>query len=172
MLNAESLKTEILDEIANLIDADEALQKLGVVISEYFKNNAEISFMWIATNPVGGAPDPTTSANGSILSVAFSLTPSHEIDSSASKAHFESECNSALSLAQFNITDAGFSTAPAVFGSVLPLSLSIPETDNSNEAILGLSESIVDWLKSQIPASPVSGTHGVYVGTGTVISIN
>lgn len=173
MLNASDLKSAIFAEIANLTDAGTALQKLGNAIANYVKVNAEISFSWIAVNPVGGAPDPTTSAAGAITSMAISLTPSYgTVDHNVAQAHLQDECNAALSISVYNITDAGFSTAPAAFGIVIPLLLSLPQTSDSDAAIGELAANIVDWIKSQVPALPVPGTHGAFVGAGTVISIS
>jgi len=173
MLNATALKNAILSEIANLTDAGTALQKLGTAIGDYIASNAVVAFTWVAVNPVGGAPDPVASASGGITTMTVALTPAYGVvDHNVAQAHLETECNAALSLALYNITDAGFSTAPVVFGVVDSLNLTVSKTSDSDIAIGELAENIIDWIKSQKPVAPCAGTHGVFVGTGTVLSIS
>lgn len=171
MLDAGTLADKMKNAVAGKTDAVDALAALSSAISEYIVENAVINFSWIAVNPVGGAPDPITSAAGSFTSMPIVLTPSGVTDYEQSQAQFSSQCDSGFSASQYNITDAGFSTTPAVAGTSIPLTLSIPETNSYDEAMSALASNIVDWIKQQVPTIPVSGTHGVYVGAGSVISI-
>ena len=170
MLNASSLATEMKNAVGGKTDAIDALSSLSTAISEYIKSNAVITFSWIAVNP-SGVPDPMTSASGAFTSVKIVLTPSGTDNYQQSQSQFSSQCDAGLSASMYNITDAGFSSSPASPGTTIPLALSIPETNSYDEAMNALASDIVDWVKQQIPSVPVSGSHGAYVGVGSVVSI-
>lgn len=170
MLNANSLAADMKNAVNNKTDASLALQSLSSAISDYVKTNAQIMFNWVAVSPTG-VPDPVTVASGRFSMFPVTLTPSGTSDYQASQQQFASQCNSGFSLSVYNITDAGFSTAPAIAGTSIPLVLSIPETADFDTAINTLASNIVDWIKQQILSVPVSGSHGVYVGAGLATSI-
>lgn len=170
MLNANSLAADMKNALNNKTDASLALQSLSSAISDYVKTNAQIMFNWVAVSPTG-VPDPVTVASGRFSVFPVTLTPSGTSDYQASQQQFASQCDSGFSSSVYNITDAGFSTAPATAGTSIPLVLSIPETADFDTAINTLASNIVDWIKQQILSVPVSGSHGVYVGAGLATSI-
>ena len=173
-LVAADLQDEMLAATLDKDPAADAMSDLGTAIADYIKANAVVNFGWIATNPgPPPAPDPVTTAAGEITVFVVTLTPSGATEQPAAITALEGELIIGMTAALYNITDAGFSTATGAMASSPGLStLSINVSgDDRDAAFIQMAINIVTWVQAQVPAAPCVGSHGVFIGAGTVTGI-
>jgi len=170
-LVAEDLKDELITALDNIdyenIEPEERAAEgnkvMGNVISDYFKNNAEITFSWVAQDPQG-VPDPVTTTKGEMLSLPKDfLTPSLKDNNLAAMAALETKLQIGLVPISYNVTEAGFVTSAQVMVALPVLNINMSETDDRQIAFTDLANSLVDWMKTVIPIVPCLGIHGVYI---------
>lgn len=146
--------------------------KLSEIINEYVVDNASLTFSWTATNPGTGAPDPIVSTTGEFLTFTVSITPSGITDPSLAQSALATQMGTSVLTSTYNITATGFITTPAAIGTLSsPISFNINSTE-PEQALLQLSTDIINWIKAFVLATPCAGTHGVYVGSGSVTAIS
>lgn len=167
MLTPSAL-VSILLALPPVTDPVTANQQVANAISAYVIANADVNFAWAAT--LGPTADPVTTATGKIIAFPLTLTPSGITTYPASVANLSTQITAKWLLATYNITAPGFLTSPVPVGAAAPLVLNI--TGNTIATAMTLfATQIINWIKGQTPASPVSGTRAPYSGTGTIVSI-
>jgi len=156
--------------------ADDALSALGDAISGYITDNAQINFSWVGiSTSVPPVTDPVATATGEILGLSFKLTPSSATSQADAISHLKDELVTGLSAALYNITDAGFTTAPQSMSLSPGISnLNITISGNDRDDALGqLADCIVTWVKAQAPTVPVMGSHAAFLappGAGGMVT--
>jgi hypothetical protein len=173
-LIASNLKDSIKNDLQGKGTASDALSALATTVATYIKDNAVVNFGWVAAlaNPPF-TPDPIVVASGGIIALSFTLTPSMATTQTDAMTAIKTQFIAGLSLGTYNITDAGFTTSPGLLSTsptINTLSFSISGTDQDT-ALLQFATGIINWVKAQVPITPCSGTHGTFVGVGTVVSI-
>jgi hypothetical protein len=138
--------------------------------------NAQINFSWNGIQP-GPTPvtDPKVTTTGEILGLSFQLTPSLATSQAEAINHLKSELITGLTAAQYNITEAGFTTVPMSMSTSPGInSLNISISGNDRDAALGqLANDIVTWITAQLPTGVIMGSHGLFVapaGTGGMVT--
>ena len=169
-LSKDGLKTVLLGASEGQSDGSVALSNMAGDMSAYIIDNAVISFSWVATNPSNGSPDPQTTVTGEIISLIISLTQSGADNQPSAMTYLANEITTSFQVGSYNITESGFSTTSAIMSDIPALSINFSATDR-DDAFDKLATQIIDWITSYIPASVCSGTHGVYVGVGTPVSV-
>jgi len=173
-LIASELKDNLISELNGVDNANDALSLLGDTISTYIVENALINFAWVAANP-SGTPDPVVVAQGEIVSLQITLTPSLADNSAQAFTHLIAEVTTSFALGTYNITDDGFVTSPGSLStspSIGVFSINV-DADNQEDALLQLAQAFITYIQNQIPTAPCSGVRiGIYTGTGTVVSIS
>lgn len=172
MLVAEDLKDLLISNLDGITDATLALSTVSSTISTYIKDNAEISFSWVASNP-SGDPDPTITAQGEIVSLDIEITPSLADNQASAFVILTTQVTTTTALGIYNITDTGFVTSSGSLSSspsIGAFTLVVSGTDQE-AAMLQFAQAFVDYIILQLPTSPCSGTHGTYTGIGTITSI-
>lgn len=170
---ASDLRDAISASILNQTQSSVALQLLGDTIASYILENNEVLFSWVATDPEQ-LPDPTIVANGKLQNITFTLTPSGLSTQATAIPYLEGEFIAGLSASTYIITDSGFSVSPGATSSsptITTLNLIVSGTERQ-EVLLQFASKIINWVKAQVPTAPCSGSHGKYVGAGTVTSIS
>jgi hypothetical protein len=180
-LDSDALKRKLLEATDGKTDATEALSALGDTAASYIQDNAEVSFSWTAVG-VGSPPpaDTITSANGTISGLAFDLSPVLGItDPAPAGLHaLQNAFISGLTKAEYNITDAGFTTKAASMGtspslSALTIGTALQGIDSRDGAYSEMAKAIVDWVILQKPVGPVAGSRvETYTGSGLVTGIS
>jgi hypothetical protein len=173
MLNYNALKDKLLSDLNNITDTTQAMQKLGLSLQEYFLQNTDFKFSWIAFSS-NGVPDPITTASGKFISLQILLYPSYTIDHDVAIKTLQNSLIVAFTGAFYTITDPGFSVSPGSFASsplLQNLKINISNTTDRDIAMMDLSKSLIDWIKMQAPTQSVIGSHGIYIGSGNVIQI-
>jgi len=173
MLDYNALKNKLLTDLNNITDPTQAMQKPGQSLQEYFLQNTDFKFSWIAFSP-NGVPDPVTTANGKFVSLQILLYPSYATDHNVAMEILRNNLIVSFTGAFYSITDPGFSVSPASFASsplLGNLQINISNTTDRDIAMMDLSKSLIDWIKMQSPTQPVVGSHGIYIGSGNVIQI-
>ena len=176
-LSADILKTKIKDAIEGMhSSAGDALSMLGDTLSSYIMENAQINFSWNGIQPATPpVPDPKVTTTGEIMGLSFQLTPSLATSQAEAINHLKSELITGLTAAQYNITEAGFTTV-AMSMSTSPgiSSLNISISGNDRDAALGqLANGVVTWITAQVPTGIILGSHGAFVapaGTGGMVT--
>ncbi len=176
-LSASALKDEIKKAIEGIdSSAGDALSAMGDAIAGYLMENAQINFSWNGIQP-GSPPvtDPKVTTTGEIMGLSFSLTPSMATSQAGAIEHLKNELIAGLSAAQYNISEAGFTTSPQSMGTSPGINgLSIAISGNERDAALGqLADGIVTWVKAQVPTGVVLGTHAAFAapaGTGGMVT--
>lgn len=174
-LVATELRDLLIENLSDKQTASEANTELGNTISNYVKDNAEVSLTWVAALPAAPfTPDTVVSASGKILTLSLPLIPSLLTEQTSAILALKTQFITNFALATYNITDSGFVTSSGLLGSaptISTLNLSI-SGDNQSNALLQLASNIIDWIKLMIPATPCSGTRILtYTGVGAVVSI-
>lgn len=173
-LVATALRDDMLAATLNKDPAATAMSDLGTAIADYIKSNALVNFAWVATNPAPpNNPDPQTTATGEITVLVTVLTPSGATGQPAAIAALRGELIVGMTAALYNITESGFITVAAAMSSSPSLSalVIVVSGDDRDAAFLQLANDIVTWVKAQVPTAPCAGSHGVFVGAGTVTGI-
>jgi hypothetical protein len=172
----EDLAKEMMSAMAGCGEREAALNKLAHAIQEYVKGNAQFMFAWAAANPAGVA-DPVLMARGGFLglTVAFNLfKAAAPLDAQTAFALMGQDLVKSFSMATYNITDQGFGTSPGVLSSspsIAALKLTSSGEDKREGAFNHMAAEIVDWLTTQVPATPCTGTHGAFTGAGSVTKV-
>lgn len=176
-LLATSLKSALEAATEAVDNVDDALTSLGDAIADYVKDNAVVNYGWVAVNPAG-APDPVVAATGEITVFEVSLSVIKSASGAPAPAGIilmQTALITSMTAGLHNITQSGFVTVPSPMASSPSLALlsfaGVQGKDNRSDAYTELSNAIVTWVKAQVPTMPVAGTHGVFVGTGTLVSI-
>ncbi len=173
-LVSSALKSDMLAATLDKDPAAAAMIDLGTAIADYIKANALVNFAWIATNPgPPPVPDPVVTATGEIVTLSFSLTPSGATEQPAAITALQGELIIGMTAALYNITQSGFSTSPGAMASspsLATLSISL-SGDDRDIAFQQLADNIVTWVKAQVPTAPCAGSHGAFIGAGTVVTI-
>lgn len=154
-------------------------------VGTYLTSNLDVNFAWVATNPAGGAPDPVTTATGSVTATTPLALVSTVLENCSSSQevwdHVASQLQLWFSTCTYTITDAGFAVTPAVIGaigspSLTPFGRGLNEGETMTAyiqaAFAHVMGDIISWVTSYVPVTPCSGTHGVYVGVATVTSLS
>lgn len=163
-----SALVSILLALPPAVDPVIANQQVADAIKNYVISNAVVNFAWVAT--LGPASDPVTTAVGSIVAFPLTLTPSGITVYPASVNDLGTKITAKWLLATYNITAPGFACAPSPVSAAPPLALTI--TGNTQATAMTLfATQLINWIKSQTPSAPCSGSHGPYTGAGTVASI-
>ena len=175
-LVAADLKDKIKAATEGKTVAAEAMTAMGNAIADYVKANAEIAFGWIgALTVIPFTPDPVTTPKGKIISLTFSLTPSMATTQTDAFLILSSQLILGLTAAMYNITDPGFVTSPGSMATsptiAIPVVITVSGSDRDS-ALLQFSDSIINWIKMQIPLGPISGTHAAYTGVGIATGIS
>ena len=172
-LVAADLKDKIKAATEGKTVAAEAMTAMGNAIADYVKANAEIAFGWIGA--LTGIPDPVTTPKGKIISLTFSLTPLMATTQTDAFLILSSQLILGLTAAMYNITDPGFVTSPGSMATsptiAIPVVITVSGPDRDS-ALIQLSNSIINWIKMQIPLGPISGTHAAYTGVGIATGIS
>ncbi len=145
---------------------------LGIAIGSYIVSNAELDYDWTGVNTVAPFDTENIPTTGEILTHSISLTLSEATAPVEGLTHLASEITTGIRSATYNITAPGWSTAPLPCSDIPDLALSIDGTDIRESAFSQLASQICDWIWAYAPAAPNAGSHGTYVGTGTVSAIN
>jgi hypothetical protein len=156
--------------------AGDALFALGDTISNYIMENTQINFSWNGIQPgPTPVPDPKVTTTGKIMGLSFQLTPSLAISQAEAINHLKNELITGLNAAQYNITEAGFTTAPQSMSTSPGInSLNITISSNDRDSALGqLANHVVTWIKSQVPTGALIGSHGAFTapaGAGGMVT--
>lgn len=171
---AADMAVYILSQMAGVSSAEDANERFGNSAATYIKDNAEITFSWVAALPYPPyTSDPQTQATGEIVFLEFNITPSYTNTKESAHNHLKTQLISGMMNAMYNITEAGFSTTQASMSSSPTINNLILEANGSTpmDAMTEMCQSIIDWVKQLAPVAPCAGSHGSYVGNGTVIQI-
>jgi hypothetical protein len=176
-LIAVNLKNQIISDLAGITNANTALTILGNTLSTYIKTNAVISFSWNGIQPPS-IVDPVIQTTGRITVLTFILTPSSATTQVAAFTTLKSQLIAGLTVAQYNITAAGFVTTPALMStspSLSNLTFNVSGT-TQDDAMLQFATGIINWIQAQAPTQKILGAHGVFTAPtgigGTVVSIS
>lgn len=175
MMNANDMAMYILQQMQGIMDANQANQRYGQAVSDYIKNNAELLFSWTAALPDPPyTPDPVTQATGKIIQLNIIMQPSYATTVAAAQNYMRNQFIAGMTLAMYNITQPGWTTTPASMSSSLNLNnLTIaPAGSTAMDVHVSVCTQIINWVKQLAPTAPCAGTHGSYVGSGTVIAIS
>ena len=114
---------------------------LGEKIANYIMGNAVIDFSWVAVlPPPASTPDPIIVAKGEILSLII-LTPPSMATTFNDMVGLTTAIRLGFTIGTYNITDAGFSTTPALFGATPPLTIDMMGGEETITKIdLGLTD--------------------------------
>ena len=173
-INAQDLADTIKSELNGADNAPDANLSLGTAITNYFKDNTEFTFAWTAalTSPPY-TPDPTVTASGKFIILNVICTPSGASEASTAMTLFASQIMAGFIGSIANITDGGFSTSPTPLSSAALISSLVINVSggNQDDALLSLATQLVNWVKTLIPTTPCSGSHGAYVGIGVCTQV-
>ena len=173
-LNTNDLKDTMKDSVNNLTDSSAAMTALGNAIANYILNNIEFVFAWTATNSVSPYDVENTTPSGEMITLIITLSPSGSTDSSTSLSQFGSQITTGIQSGTLNITEAGYTTTPVTWSNIPVLSISMNQETTPDAAFLSISNQIIDWLtdSGNKPSASCAGSHGTYVGAGTVSSVS
>ncbi len=174
----DDLKIKMIDAASGGEDKNEIFDKIGTAVQDYVIENTEILFSWIALGPPpASAPDPMVVAKGGfdMLEIKFDTFKASEFETGDDAFNvIAQDLILSFTTATYNVTDAGFSTAPQVFGSspnIANLQLA-PEGGNKDAAFGIWADKIITYIKSQVLTVPCAGSHGAFTGTATVTTIS
>jgi hypothetical protein len=171
-LSIDGLKTAMMNATNKKTNGVEALTDMGNAIADYLKEEAVVSFSWTGTNTVSPYDNEKQTPEGDITSITISLTQSNKTSSSGALSHLADEITAGVKTAQYNITETGYTTTPAVMSDVTSLSLSIDGTSDFNSAYQQLAQQIYNWITGYVPAAPCAGSRLTYSGKGTPSGIS
>ena len=180
MLNPQTLASTLINAFRNstngISSASDALDVLGKELTKYITDNIEIKASWTAfTTSSPPAKDPMTLVDCKLEGLNIVLTPSNSSNSSESFLVLKNQLINAFSVATIIIKDASFSTSPAAVGTspgLNSLILTSSGANNQQDAFSNLTSSIITWVKTLIPTTPLAGNHGSFVGQGLVTLIS
>lgn len=147
------------------ISASSAHVLFSEALEEYLESDCVVTYSWAAVDGIGN-PDPTTSFTAKPTWVDFSVSTPSDLEDWASKITAE------VYTAVIEPDDTSFSFSPSlIFGNVL-ISLSFSNATTQSAAMLYICNEIVDGVKDMIAPGTFAGTHGIYTGTATMVSIS
>lgn len=170
------LATDMLNATYNQTNASEALQRLGDAIDIYLNANNLMTFSWLAFDTYSNK-DPITSCTGVISNINITLTPANSSDRHYVYTHLSNEIKSGCSTGTYNVTTGGFTTSPnnlttAPTFTSLDIFLNYNSGNDTRLAYFReLASQIILWVKGMVPTGTCNGTHGIYIGVATPISI-
>ena len=173
-LSVTDFKNAIKNSVSGATDSSIAMLALGNAIATYILNNIEFTFAWIRTNSVPPYDVENTTPSGEMITLTVTLTPSRSTDSNTSLSQFANEITLGIKTGTLNITETGYITTPVTWSNISNLNITMNQETTPDTAFLNIANLIINWLinPSNLPSIPCAGTHGTYVGSGTVTSVS
>ena len=171
-LVVSALKAAMAAATAGKTDAASANTALGNAIASYIVNNCVVTLNWVGQNPSSPYEmDPDNGPqDGFIVSCTITLTPSGLTDQEEALADLAGQIKTGVAGAVYSMP-VGWTCNTSAFSDIGDLTIDI-DADTSDEAFTALAQNIVDWLTGYVPSAVCSGTHGIYVGTGTPTGVS
>ena len=150
------------DEYRNNMERPEHMRIMAGTMRAWFEENTEIVYAWSATNPYG-TPDPTVEFASTVRFSPWDLSSPMSLPGLATRIA------AAVS--------AGIVTHPPGFllppGSFLIRPLTLPRHAVAEECLMKcIVEPVCDWITTLVNPSPLSGSHGAFIGAASGMSIS
>ena len=145
----------------NEMDNPKNTKVLALAMKEYLEENLEVTYSWAGSN--SDSSDPTTSYVGIVEFTNFDIDTPMSLEGMAQQI-MDSVATGVIS------APAGFSLSPGDF-TIKPLVL--PTGTSYETAMMEcVFTPVCAWIVTCKPGSPMSGTHGGFSGTGTMVNIS
>jgi hypothetical protein len=172
-LAINDLQTELMNSTLNQPNAQVAMKKMGDAISSYIMANALVNFSWVGVRPPPPPPpepDPITVAVGKITGIVITLTPSMMTSAPQAMAFMANQIRTGVAMGTY-MPDPPWSTSPGNLLTIPPLTLTPAGVAERSACFLHMATEIITWITGFVPTVVCSGSHTVYIGTATPVSI-
>ena len=167
-LNASALKDKIKSATDNLDDPKKALDAFWDAVKDYIEGNAEPTYSWSAVAPtVPPTPDPTVQWVGKVKpSGKLELSKADTPESACSMLSGSMNTQIATWIIQ---PPSGFAVSPLLM--IPAINISVSGATDRDSALLSLATDIITGIQGAHATPAVSGSHGSYVGGGSLIGV-
>ena len=135
----------------------------GEAVKEYLEAECEVTYSWAAVNG-SGTPDPIVTFTAKPTFASFVIAPVANLTLWAVALYTQ------ILGAVMVPDDATFIVAPTAFGPV-PFTLTASGATDFDTAMTYTCNEILNGIKLMLSIVPASGAHGVYTGSGLIVTI-